>query len=54
MEELDQTAEIQPGLHHGGLRRRRIEEQIRQLAGMRGLMEAVGRDHRDADHRELP
>ena len=30
-------------------------QQIRQLAGMRGLMaKPLGRDHRDADHRELP
>jgi DNA-directed RNA polymerase subunit beta' len=29
-------------------------QQIRQLAGMRGLMASLRRDHRDADHGELP
>jgi len=30
------------------------QDQMRQLAGMRGLMgQTVGRDHRDADHFQL-
>ena len=30
------------------------KQQIRQLAGMRGDGQALGRNHRDADHVELP
>ena len=47
--------ELQPGLHHGRLRRARLEAAdpaARRHARPDG--EAVGRDHRDADHVELP
>ncbi len=45
----------QPDLPDGPLRRRGGVEQIRQLAGMRGLMAQAERcDHRDADQVELP
>ena len=46
---------VQPGLRHGRLRRARIEAadpSARRDARPDG--QAVGRDHRDADHRELP
>ena len=46
---------VQPGLHHGRLRRPRIETAdppARRHARPDG--EAVGRNHRDADHVELP
>ena len=46
---------VQPGLHHGRLRRARIETadpSARRHARPDG--EAVGRNHRDADHVELP
>ena len=43
---------LQRDLHDGGLRRTRTAAQIRQLAGMRGLMAKTGwLDHRDADRR---
>ena len=48
-------AELQPGLHHGRLGRPRLEAAdppARRHARPDG--EAVGRDHRDADHVELP
>ena len=48
-------AQLQPGLHHGRLRRARIEAAdppARRHARPDG--QAVGRDHRDADRRELP
>ena len=38
MEEIDPRPSIQSGLHHGRLRARGSKQQIRQLAGMRGLM----------------
>ena len=46
---------VQPGLHHGRLRRARIEAAD-PPAGRHARPdgEAVGRDHRDADHVELP
>ena len=46
---------VQPGLHHGRLRRARIETadpSARRHARPDG--QAVGRNHRDADHVELP
>ena len=46
---------VQPGLHHGRLRRARIETAdppARRHARPDG--QAVGRNHRDADHVELP
>ena len=48
-------AQLQPGLHHGGLRRARIEAAD-PPAGRHARPDgqAVGRDHRDADHRQLP
>ena len=56
MEDLDQSGQqLQPGLHHGRLRRARIEAAdppARRHARPDG--QAVGRDHRDADHVELP
>ena len=56
MAEMDRTGqELQPGLHHGRLRRARIEAAdppARRHARPDG--QAVGRDHRDADHVELP
>ncbi len=56
MAELDHSrAELQPGLHHGRLRRPRLEAAdppARRHARPDG--QAVGRDHRDADHVELP
>ena len=48
-------AELQPGLHHGRLGRSRIEAadpSARRHARPDG--QALGRDHRDADHGELP
>ena len=47
--------ELQPGLHHGRLRRAR--QQAADPAARRHARpdgEAVGRNHRDADHVELP
>ena len=46
---------VQPGLHHGRLRRARIEAAD-PSAGRHARTdgEAVGRNHRDADHGELP
>ncbi len=47
--------DVQPGLHHGRLRRARIETAdppARRHARPDG--QAVGRDHRDAHHVELP
>ena len=46
---------VQPGLHHGRLRRARFQAadpSARRYARADG--QAVRRDHRDADHRELP
>ena len=56
MEELDQAGpELQPGLHHGRLRRARLEAADPPAGGhARTDGQAVGRDHRDADHLELP
>ena len=48
-------AVVQPDLHHGRLRRARLraaDSPARRNARPDG--EAVGRNHRDADHRELP
>ena len=56
MEELDHVgSQLQPGLHHGRLRRARIETAD-PSAGRHARPdgEAVGRDHRDAHHVELP
>ena len=45
-------AELQPIYMMADSGARGSAQQIRQLAGMRGLMaKPVGRDHRDADHR---
>ena len=56
MEAIDKEGRrVQPGLRHGRLRRARIEAAdpaARRHARPDG--EAVGRDHRDADHRQLP
>ena len=52
--EIDR-AELQPDLHHGRLRRARLDpadSSARRHARPHG--QALGRDHRDADHRELP
>ena len=47
--------QLQPGLHHGGLGRARFEAADPPAGGhARPDGQAVGRDHRDADHRELP
>ena len=48
-------AELQPGLHHGRLGRPRLEAAD-PAAGRHARPDgqAVGRDHRDADHLELP
>ena len=47
--------QLQPGLHHGGLGRPRIEAADPPAGGhARPDGEAVRRDHRDADHGELP
>ena len=47
--------ELQPGLHHGGLRRARLEAADPPAGGhARPDGQAVGRNHRDADHRQLP
>ena len=52
----DRSTEVDElDLHDGRFRRAWFAAQIRQLAGMRGLMAKAGRfDHRDADHLELP
>ena len=48
-------AQLQPGLHHGRLGRARFEAADPPAGGhARPDGQAVGRDHRDADHRELP
>ena len=48
-------AELQPGVHHGRLGRTRLEAADPPAGGhARSDGEAVGRDHRDADHVELP
>ena len=56
MEELDDRGPpVQPGLHHGRLRRPRqqaADPPARRHARPDG--QAVGRNHRDADHGELP
>ena len=56
MQETEQAGqELQPGLHHGGLRRARIEAADPPAGGHARIDgEAVGRNHRDADHVELP
>ncbi len=47
--------QLQPGLHHGGLGRARFEAADPPAGGhARTDGQAVGRDHRDADHRQLP
>ena len=47
--------ELQPGLHHGRLRRARQQAADPPAGGhARPDGQAVGRDHRDADHVELP
>ena len=56
MAEMDQTRQdLQPGLHHGRLGRARLEAAdppARRHARPDG--QAVGRNHRGADHVELP
>ena len=47
--------QLQPGLHHGRLGRARLETADPTARGdARSDGQAVGRDHRDADHVELP
>ena len=56
MGEMDTRGpELQPGLHHGRLGRPRLEAAD-PPAGRHARPDgqAVGRDHRDADHVELP
>ena len=56
MAEMDHTGQdLQPGLHHGRLGRPRLEAAD-PPAGRHARPdgEAVGRNHRDADHVELP
>ena len=55
MKERDKAGRVQPGLHHGRLRRARqqaADPPARRHARPDG--QAVGRDHRDAHHVELP
>ena len=55
MEETDQEGdEFNPIYIMADSGARGSKQQIRQLAGMRGLMAALGRDHREPDHLELP
>ena len=47
--------QLQPGLHHGRLGRARLEAADPPAGGhARTDGQAVGRDHRNADHRQLP